>query len=76
METKPEYYWPIWKKLLRSAYLIAVGLGMTTVICFIKFGALFIKSWQGADVPWVMIGLMNVFFKWDAMWKEDPPSYY
>lgn len=76
MNTKPDYYWPIWKKLAKSVFLIAVGSCIVLVIYFIKFVALFKESWKGRDVPWVYVGLMNVFFHWDAMWKQFPPSHY
>lgn len=76
MRTKPQYYWPLWRKLLVSVGLIFGFAYVIAVILFIKFGSLFIKSWKGKEIAVIFCEFVGLAYKWDYMWNENPPNYY
>jgi hypothetical protein len=75
--TKPEYYWPLHRKVVKSALLILLGLLYVFIIIWLKVGAfLGVKSYKNRYVPVLFCGLVPVFHAWDHMWKINPPSHY
>ena len=76
MRTKPEYYWPIWRKLLVSVGLFIKFVYTIASILFFKFGSLFIQSWKSKVIALIFCNFIGLAYKWDYMWKENPPTHY
>jgi uncharacterized protein with PQ loop repeat len=74
MNTKPQYYYPLRKKLLISVSLIIKFILNVALIWSIMFVSLFIKSLKGCETPFIFCNIVSIINEWDYMWKENPPK--